>query len=428
MRYGVAKSLIAAVVAMSLTVSAAVAQEELNEYDAYEEYVEPPRSIDADISIEMEMHQLRVQLEALAGLYNDLYQDVEASREYDPARDEFELVSLRQRLEAPTACFQNDYVEPVSSQYVEFNGQACCDSSCDSCCDPCCRPCGIYAGFAAVWIRPSFEENTAFVVDPPPNDNFVTPFDYSYDVTPRIWLGYNSVCGLGIRGRYWEYDQEADVASLLVTSSSPLAFVEVSRAGNNLTRSAFAGVGETITAKHSLEMQVFDLEATKQLHPGGMTMMLGLGLRYAKIDQNFRATVTTSSGVIDELVDHSHGFEGFGPTASLEILHPLCNPCCGLSAYGAIRGSVLFGDASQDILEIKGAGATVGRDRYRGDELLSIGEIEIGLQYALAFCYRTQAFVRVGYEGQIWWDAGGPLSTAGDMGLQGLSLGLGFSR
>jgi hypothetical protein len=60
--------------------------------------------------------------------------------------------------------------------------------------------------------------------------------------------------------------------------------------------------------------------------------------------------------------------------------------------------------------------------------MLSIGELEFGLQYSRSWGRGAALFVRGGYEGQIWWGAGGPTDTDSNLGLDGISLSLGVRR
>ena len=299
-----------------------------------------------------------------------------------------------------------------------------CDSgSCDTCCDPCCRPCSFfYAGAEIIWMQANFQENVAIVQDPV-NTNIIYPFDYDREIAPRLWFGYTGASGAGFRARYWEFDHDTDIVSL-TGAAGDLLFAEVFAANTSLMRNAFAGPGETLTAQHSLELRTIDVEATSQHYIDNATLLLSFGARYARMDQFFRAEAL-AGGVQDELVEHKHSFEGWGPTLGMELTRPFGSR--GLAFYANARGSVLFGDVSQDIFEVKMAGAMVGSDHYDGEESLSIGELGFGLQWQTS-CGQSLVFVRGGYEGQIWLDAGGPLRTRGDMTLDGIVVAAGFQR
>jgi Legionella pneumophila major outer membrane protein precursor len=293
-------------------------------------------------------------------------------------------------------------------------------------CDCECFEGGCFGGIEFAFLRPRFADNTAIVVDPPPDDNFVLPFDYDFETTPRVWLGHVNCDGFGWQARYWRFDGEGDTRSFSPTADAPLASVFVFGAGGNISRNAFAGIGETLTVSHDLEIDVFDLEAVQRWQWRRMLLMGSFGARYVRMDQDFLATAITAAGVLDEMVDHQHSFEGFGPVVGLQLTRPLGDSNFGV--YGNVRGSILFGDQDQSITEVKMAGAAVGRDTHSGDEVMAIGEIGFGVQYAHVSCSGALRFVRLGYESQIWWDAGGPINTDGNMGLEGFALAFGVYR
>ncbi|QDU80414.1 hypothetical protein Pla110_21430 [Polystyrenella longa] len=291
--------------------------------------------------------------------------------------------------------------------------------------EDCCRS-SYYAGFEFMWLQPNFQENVGIVLDPPPNDNIVIPFDYDYEFAPRVWAGWETCDGFGFRFTYWQFDHDL-ASSQLYVEPTQLALIEVFEANGQLTRNAFAGPGETLETSHSMNLQTADFEFTSRHNFCKHNVLVGAGLRYGKMDQQMIGTAYDNGGMLDEQVNHKHGFEGFGPTVSIDWNRPF-DSCGGLSVYSRARGSILFGEAYQDVHEIKNGGANVGYDTYRGDESLAIGELGLGMQYAMLVGCNTEMFVRGGYEAQLWWDAGGPLRTQGDMALHGLTLGFGINH
>ena len=316
-----------------------------------------------------------------------------------------------------------------SSQYCGTDGcgtDYCGTDYCGTgCCEPCCQS-SYYAGFEFLWLQPNFQENVSMVLDPPPSDNIVIPGDYDYEFSPRVWAGWENCDGQGIRFTYWEFDHNLTSGELYV-GATQLAFVEVFEANGQLRRNAFAGPGETLTMNHEMTLQTADFEYTSHHKFCKHDLLVGAGLRYAKMDQRMVGTAYDAMGMLDEQVDHEHGFEGFGPTVSVFWNRPF-DRCCGLSAYSRARGSILFGDAYQNVYEIKNAGANTGYDTYKGDESLAIGELGLGLQYAMLVGANTELLFRGGYEAQLWWDAGGPVRTQGDMALHGLVFGFGINH
>ena len=372
---------------------------------------QPQASVPSD-----EVADLKEEVRRLTGLCEGIYNQV-----YSAPRDEqdIQFASMISRLEGETGCFQESCAVPVPSTCCDTG---CCDT-CNPCCQPCCR-CGVYAGFSAVFVRPYVKDDVAYISDPPPDDNLVQSFDRDFEFTPRVWLGYTGQDGLGVRATYWQLDTDAGPVSIVGTANNTPIFVQVIGASTGVGRNAFAGVGETFIAGHSIQLQTLDLELTREFRRNQSLMMLGLGLRWADMDQRFNATVLDAGNVLNEQVIHTHGFEGFGPTVSIFGLQAFGQS--GWGVYGMARGSILFGERSQDIYEVKNAGANIGRDTYNGDEVLTIGELGFGLQYSHGMYGTYAGFIRVGYEGQIWFDAGGPTSTSGDLGLHGLLVGFGI--
>jgi hypothetical protein len=196
-------------------------------------------------------------------------------------------------------------------------------------------------------------------------------------------------------------------------------------ASTGVGRNAFADIGETFIAGSSIQMNTLDGEITKDWRRGNNSnTMLSFGLRFADMDQRFQATVFDAGGALSEQVIHTHGFVGFGPTVGVNGVQSIGQSNWGV--YGRARASVLFGERSQDIYEVKNGGANIGHDTFEGDEIMTIGELGFGLQYSHALNATYSSFVRVGYEGQVWFDAGGPTSTSGDLGLHGLLVGFGI--
>jgi len=273
-------------------------------------------------------------------------------------------------------------------------------------------------------VKPHFPNDVPYISDPPPDDNNANSFKNDWELTPRVWLGYSGQDGLGVRATYWQLDADAGPTSIVGTPTNTPIYVQVIGASTGLGRNAFADVGETFIASHSLQLQTFDVEGTREWRRNQSSAILGLGIRWADMDQRFNATVFDAGGALSEQVIHTHGFQGFGPTASILAVQGIGQS--GLGVYGTARFSVLFGDSQQEIYEVKNGGANIGQDRFRSDDVLTIGELGFGLQYSHGLYGTYSGFVRAGYEGQVWFDAGGPTSPDGDMGLHGLLIGFGI--
>ena len=317
----------------------------------------------------------------------------------------------------PAGCGPAAYPDPL------------CAAPVDPCCEPCCEG-GLIGGFECLWIKPRFEDCTVLIIDPA-SSNIGQGADYDYELSPRVWAGYQHCDGLGFRLTYWQLDSDMNSMSHSAITGAEPVYVEVYGANGSYTRSAFAGTGgggETLHVDHSLRLQTADFEITQAFNTKRTAFLFGAGLRYGRLESDFDARAVNAAGVIDERVTNYHDFEGFGPTLSMMMSRPFGDK--GLGFYVNARTSILFGDRNQTITELK-AGATApvyGTDTASGDEALIISELGVGLMYARPIKHNCIAFVRGGYEGQVWFDAGNPVNTRGDMVLEGLSLAFGIMR
>jgi hypothetical protein len=67
-------------------------------------------------------------------------------------------------------------------------------------------------------------------------------------------------------------------------------------------------------------------------------------------------------------------------------------------------------------------------DLNDSDVVMGIGEGELALEWARELASGSRLFVRGGYEGQLWHEAGSPNSPYGDLGFEGASVAFGFTR
>ena len=92
---------------------------------------------------------------------------------------ETELASLRSRF---------DNSGSVSS-LKSF--RLCCTADCEE------PRTGLHGGFEAVWLKPHFSDDTAFVRSDLTNFESI-PFDNQFELTPRVWLGHTWESGFGL--------------------------------------------------------------------------------------------------------------------------------------------------------------------------------------------------------------------------------------
>src|SRR5947208_2413823 len=81
---------------------------------------------------------------------------------------------------------------------------------------------GLMGGASLYFLKPYINNNTAFVtatgIGTATPTTTSSDFDWSYHVAPAVWLGYTSDCGLGVRGRYFIFDESSSGASGSLTA------------------------------------------------------------------------------------------------------------------------------------------------------------------------------------------------------------------
>lgn len=282
----------------------------------------------------------------------------------------------------------------------------------------------LLGGFEFMWMRAHFDQNVAMIIDPPVGNTLV-PFSYDYELSPRVWLGWQSRHGGGgFRATYFRFDEQANTEAVTAVTGSTPVFVYVYGAGGNLSRNAQAQVGETLTSSHELNLQALDLEATQQFRWNSLQGTLGGGVRIASIKQYMRGDVRDAGGVLQESVSNDLDVQGAGPTASLQLRRGIGGSRLGV--YGGLRGSLLMSETTQKIYEMKNVFTTELEDAAIHREVITAMEMSLGLQWNQSLGRHSAWFARAGYEGQAWFDAGGPVDSSSTISLDAISFALGL--
>lgn len=281
--------------------------------------------------------------------------------------------------------------------------------------------------------RPAFTTSTG-----------TTDFPNEVAIGPRVSLGYVLHNGWGVRGNYWYLRGDEDVAT---TNSDPTAVINTPGAtGFSIagpSASLLGGLGaDQYTFSQQLEMHVADLELVKERTILNTTLLCSFGVRYARILQDFHAERSNVGGTAGgtvftldrQIADSSSRFEGWGPTASIDVVHPLTG--WGLSFYGNGRGTWLWGvNRFSQSLNTQQRSVTGGVDTFidttpsttvLDHRTASVAEAELGLQlgFRAGRCY---IYGRAGAAYQHWWRVGTPTSASGDLSLFGGTAMLGIT-
>ncbi len=183
--------------------------------------------------------------------------------------------------------------------------------------------------------------------------------EWDYKTSPRITLGYVSGSGLGLRGRYWEFDQFQPIGTV---------------AGEGLGVDTFNVDFEVF--------ETFDLSCNWKVELSG-------GLRYNEFTEN----MINSGGVEDRRIS----VDGWGLMAGVEAQRKLRLG----SLYGRARGVVMLTDKHL-YNELSGGGAT--QNLALNDVTAGMLELSIGYELDHRLANGSVVFGRIGAECQYWSD------------------------
>lgn len=273
---------------------------------------------------------------------------------------------------------------------------------------------GIYTSFDAVWYKPHLKNpvavafNNVGVVDGPITQ--LDDYDWDHELTPRGVVGFETACGIGARGAYWQFDHDGDRDRLVVSDATTVGFNLFDTTGLFLD----AAPGDTIQAVHGLEMHTIDFELTRRFRTDVANLLVAGGVRWARVAQ-FTGVQITGGAAPDQLLTLEQELETLGPTIALEAIVP--TRFTGLRLYADTRGSVLPGRKDLVFVQDINTGAPGLTNALSTDDLHSyvgIIEIAIGVEYA-----RGIFFTRAGWEGQLWLNSGDAAAPENDMALEG---------
>jgi hypothetical protein len=241
-------------------------------------------------------------------------------------------------------------------------------------------------------MQPVFETNPAFVVNSA-GGNATRQVDFSHHLegSPNVWLGYFNERGWGVRAKWFQFDHDANANY-------------VAAPGETVTGISSFGLGRipvngAISASSNLAINAADFQGTRSYENGCWSHLLGLGIRYTHMSQDYRATLANGNTRID--LNSGHDFNGVGPSFAVETKRRISES--GFAIYGQLNGAILFGHANEAYSAVNnGAPQLFTRDETR---VLPVGEMELGGEYQRNMG-RAKLFMQAGFVGQVWWAAG----------------------
>lgn len=308
---------------------------------------------------------------------------------------------------------------------------------------------GFYAGVGFYLIQPFWESNPAAFsrlagpVGPKGANTFSATtsqmdFNYGYRMAPRIYAGYESASGLGVRVGWWRFDQSAGLAAS-VRPNGPGTLYMTDATGNLFSSSASLGANQRdmLDFTSALILDVWDFDVTQRILDNNRWFLIaGGGIRYAHLSQDYHAFQSrlnpTPGGLVSSAVYSSNTFNGAGPTFFAEGRRYLGNTRFAL--YSNARAGILFGTGAQNNF---GQRVYNGFDHSpdhtyqtavlsRRDDVLPFISGELGIQWQGPNIGAFQPFARVGVVGQGWFGAGNGSSTGinnfGNLGFFGMTF------
>ena len=270
----------------------------------------------------------------------------------------------------------------------------CAAGACQECC-----PHGGWVGGAGIYvIKPHWTTNPAFattVTSGGVNVDSQTDFRYSYYATPLVWFGYVGENGLGARTRFWLFDQSSTLSR---TNDGSVTFISAAPL-NYLNSSSTAG--DVLTFNSGLKVHVIDFELTQTFQAGAFTGQLSAGGRYTRIEQTYHHREAPLTQ-LDDIVDSSHAFQGFGPSIGAEVRRSILNE--GISLYANGRGSLLFGRSWQQATNINNNVVT-NFGSYANWDVVPTLETELGILWQQD-TDRGRLFLDAGVFGVAFFGAG----------------------
>jgi len=305
----------------------------------------------------------------------------------------------------------------VESAPMPMGGPACHSNVCEA---------RWFAGFEATFLKPHFTSNPAYTLmesDGASFENFSqVEFDYDLQFAPRVFVGLQMGEEIGLRATWWHFDNDPSV----LTAQPPAnGFGSITPPTFGTIDIATTVPGSSFQAGTGLTAYTLDLDVTRQTCISIWRIGAFGGLRYAEIDQTYLAQTTNAAGALSGQIDFQHGLSGIGPTIGFFASMPVATR---LELFSEARGSVLFGEATsrlnagEDLDLSTPFSTTTSTSR---DEVMTIGEIELGLRWQGCRRRCWTPFASAALEGQTWSDVGNATSEDGSLGFFGFNASIG---
>jgi hypothetical protein len=361
---------------------------------------------------------------------------------------------------APAPLPAHQYANPVPGGYLAAPG---CGGCAVDCCD---KGGGFYGSIGVLYLRNGFDNNPAYArfdrtVDV---DNGVVlsrfttmqDFDDSWELAPRLEIGWSNGNGGGVRGRFFHYHTSDEIVTgdaidppFGTTGIVLLSGITTATPNGLLFGSAGTELDPSILVfENRLRLQTIDVEGFWSSKCGCTDLTWSLGVRYMQISQEYNAaeaiialppTADFSPGSpINQTLRSGHNLNGLGPILGIEGRRAVSENC---KLYALGRVGLLYMTGGQDAFYLANFNpefqiepvfqeAHVERNR-----LVTTTEVELGAEYSRELS-RGELFFRGGLVGQCYFGVGnssrsllggeGDESKNNNLGLFGLNLTVGI--
>ena len=245
-----------------------------------------------------------------------------------------------------------------------------------------------------------------------------TDFDMPGQFAPLLSIGYVTPSGFGLQARWWQLHDTTNILGVSPSSTAanpPYTTIYTAYpAGLGFAATTTVPGSDSMSFGSDLDMSVADLEAIWDLHPGRWSLLMGAGLRYAHISQNYSATWISTSPPTPALTNQvlsGHNFSGLGPMLSLATRYPFGDS--GLAILASTREGLLFGSGRQQVTYQQFDSQNLYQsleNNMQSQGVMPFAELEIGAEWGRKFgIYEFSA--QAALVGQFWGNAGNATNT-----------------
>ncbi len=265
------------------------------------------------------------------------------------------------------------------------------------------------------FIEPHFQSNN-LLHSTVGQTTTVEPTNFSFDVTPRYSIGFETNAGPGVEAGYWQYNEFSDLLQFTSDGTS-VASIRVRTGQPAEARELTAGPGQSLQARHHMTVNSSKFTVFKAFQAPVSRIRGSLGVRYVQIDHELFSERNDGATLFN-----NSNFQGGGPTFHLDYQRPIGHT--PLKLLGGFGLSALFGHHDQSIFESD----VLTHVETATDHSLAVIDLHLGVEFNQKFARCNSIFVRGAWESEHWLNGGSAADPDSDFGLHGFVISVGLSR